>query len=168
MNWLHKVEKTPLRASLRASANNSLLAFIRRRLANRIVYQSEFSQSWWNRVYGPLIISTQVTHNGVDLTQYTPDGPGERPTDHYRILLVEGHLTGGYARGLETAVKMAAEVQSEHKLPVELMVVGDVSRRSKPKPRPWHPIYQSPGRALSHGRPFPPLTAPRMCSSAQT
>ncbi len=63
MNWLHKVEKTPLRASLRASANNSLLAFIRRRLANRIVYQSEFSLSWWNRVNGPLTIPTQVTHN---------------------------------------------------------------------------------------------------------
>lgn len=127
MNWLHKAEKTPLRASLRASGNNALLAFIRRNLADRIVYQSEFSQSWWNRVYGDLSIPTQVTHNGVDLTQYTPDGPGERPADRYRILLVEGHLTGGYARGLETAVRMAAGVLSNHQLPVELMVVGDVS-----------------------------------------
>ena len=127
MNWLHKVEKTPLRVSLRASANNALIAFIRRNLADRIVYQSEFSQSWWNRVYGDLRIPTQVTHNGVDLSQYTPNGPGERPTDRYRILLVEGRLTGGYARGLEAAVQMASEVQSRHELPVELMVVGDVS-----------------------------------------
>jgi len=127
MNWLHKVEKTPLRAALRASTNNALLAFIRRKLANRIVYQSAFSKSWWNRVYGDLRFPTQITHNGVDLAQYSPAGPGERPTDHYRILLVEGHLTGGYARGLETAVRMAAEVQTRHELPIELMVVGDVS-----------------------------------------
>ena len=127
MNWLHKAEKTPLRAALRATANNTLLATIRRNLADRIVYQSEFSRSWWNRVYGEVAIPTQVAHNGVDLSQYTPDGPGERPTDHYRILLVEGRLTGGYARGLETAVQMAAAVQTEHKLPVELMVVGEVS-----------------------------------------
>lgn len=127
MNWLQKAEKTPLRASLRASGNNALLAFIRRNLADRIVYQSEFSQSWWNRVYGDLRIPTQVTHNGVDLAQYTPEGPGERPVDLYRILLVEGHLTGGYARGLETAVRMAGEVQITHRLPVELMVVGDLS-----------------------------------------
>ena len=56
-----------------------------------------------------------------------PTAPGERPTDRYRILLVEGRLTGGYARGLEAAVQMASEVQSRHELPVELMVVGDVS-----------------------------------------
>ena len=127
MNWLHKVEKTPLRAALRASANNALLAFIRRKLADRIVYQSAFSQSWWDREYGPLNKPTQVTHNGVDLQSYYPNGASDRPTNRYRILLVEGHLTGGYARGLETAVRMAASVQADHKLPVELMVVGDVS-----------------------------------------
>ena len=131
MNWLHKVEKTPLRAAWRASANNALLAFIRRRLADRIVYQSAFSQSWWDREYGPPNKPTQVTHNGVDLQSYSPDGPGDRPADRCRILLVEGHLTGGYARGLETAVRMASAVQTEHKLPVELMVVGDVSAEIK-------------------------------------
>ena len=127
MNWLHKLEKTPLRSALRASANNTLLAAIRRRLADRIVYQSEFSQSWWNRVYGDRSIPAQVTHNGVDLAQYSPAGPGERPSDRVRILLVEGRLTGGYARGLETAIRMAAAVQTDHDLPVELMVVGEVS-----------------------------------------
>jgi glycosyltransferase involved in cell wall biosynthesis len=127
MNWLHKVERTPLRAAWRASANNALLGHIRRHLADRIVYQSAFSQSWWDRVYGPLSIPTQITHNGIDLSSYTPEGSGEQPTDRYRILLVEGRLTGGYARGLETAVKMAAAVQRDHPLALELMVVGDVS-----------------------------------------
>ncbi len=127
MNWMHKLTPTPPRAALRAEANNRILAFIRRRLADRIVYQSEFSRAWWDRVYAPRPIPTQVTYNAVDLEAYSPEGEGHPPEDVYRILLVEGHLTGGYARGLTTAVRMAAAVQNQHDLKVELMVVGDVS-----------------------------------------
>jgi len=127
MNWLHKVEKTPLRIALRSEINNTILAFIRRSLADRIVYQSQFSRDWWNRVYGTLTKPSQVTYNGVDLEVYSPKGSQKPPDDHYQILLVEGHLTGGYARGLETAVRMAQTVEKDHNLTVELMVVGDVS-----------------------------------------
>ncbi len=126
MNWLHRVEKTPLKAALRAEINNHILAFIRRSLADQIVYQSKFSQIWWNRVFGPRKIPCQVTYNGIDLQTYHSGGPEHPPKDHYRILLVEGHLRGAYARGLETAVAMAREVQRQHGLPIELMVVGDV------------------------------------------
>lgn len=157
MNWLHKVEKTPLRAALRASANNTLLAIIRRRLADQIVYQSEFSRSWWNRVYGDLSISTRVAHNGVDLAQYTPDGPDVRPPDHFRILLVEGHLTGGYARGLETAVQMAAAVQAKHKLPVELMVVGDVSPKIQSRAQALAPELDINWQGIVPREAIPPL-----------
>ena len=131
MNWLHKVEKTPLRAALRAEINNRILAFIRRRLADRIVYQSIFSRDWWDRVYGERTIPNQVVYNGIDLERYSPDGPETPPADHFRILLVEGHLTGGYARGLETAVRMAQMARDQHQLPIELMVVGDVDDKLK-------------------------------------
>jgi glycosyltransferase involved in cell wall biosynthesis len=131
MNWLHKVQKTPLKAALKAEVNNRILAFIRRFLADGIVYQSEFSRDWWNRVYGPRDIPSQVIYNGIDTQVYHPGGPEQPPQDHYRILLVEGHLRGAYARGLATAVAMAREVQHEHGLPVELMVVGDVGETLK-------------------------------------
>jgi glycosyltransferase involved in cell wall biosynthesis len=127
INWLHKVEKTPWRAALRAERNNQLLAFIRRRISHRIVYQSNFSRDWWNRVYGPRPLPSTVVHNGIDLAQYTPDGPESPPGDHNRILLVEGRLTGAYARGLETAVRLAQAVQQGQEHRIELMVVGDVS-----------------------------------------
>ncbi len=127
MNWLQKVERTSLRASLRSSLNNRILSFIRRKIADRIVYQSRFSQDWWEQVYGKLGIPTRVTYNGIDLAQYSPQGESDRPNDHFRILLVEGRLTGGYARGLFTAVRLAQAVHDRHQLRVELMVVGDVS-----------------------------------------
>jgi glycosyltransferase involved in cell wall biosynthesis len=127
MNWMHRLTPTPLKAALRAEVNNRILAFIRRPLAGRIVYQSEFSRDWWDRVYGSRPIPNQVTYNAVDLDAYTPDGKGRPPEDVYRILLVEGHLTGSYVRGLDTAVRMAATVQEQADRKVELMVVGDVS-----------------------------------------
>lgn len=127
MNWLHRVENTPPRAALRAEINNRILAFIRRFLADRIVYQSEFSRDWWNQVYGERQLPIRVVYNGVDLEKYSPNGGETPPDDHFRIVLVEGHLSGAYARGLETAVRLAQNVVDDVALPIELMVVGDVS-----------------------------------------
>ncbi|MCB2214406.1 glycosyltransferase family 4 protein [bacterium] len=133
MNWIHKLTPTPLKAALRAEVNNRILALIRSRLADRIVYQSEFSRDWWNRVYGPRPTPNQTTYNAVDLDAYTPEGEGYRPDNLYRILLVEGHLTGAYARGLDTAVRMAAAVRERVDREVELMVVGDVNEALQEK-----------------------------------
>lgn len=127
LNWRHKVERTPFRRYLKAELNNQLIALIRRFLADAIVYQSEFSQTWWNRVFGPTSIPTQVTYNGIDLAQYSPTGPEQPPQDHFRILLVEGHMSAGQTWGLETAVLLAGALKEMHDLSVELMVVGDVS-----------------------------------------
>ena len=131
MNWIHRLERTAPRAYLRAEINNHILAFIRRYLADRIVYQSQFSQDWWDKVFGPRTIPHQVTYNGVDLKQFSPNGPETPPEDHFRILLVEGHLVGIYARGLETAIKLASQVKASCEQPLELMVVGEVNDRLK-------------------------------------
>lgn len=131
MNWMHKVTPAPIREHLRAEINNHILALIRRFIADRIVYQSEFSQTWWNRVYGERNLPTDIVYNGVDLARYTPNGSETPPEDRYRILLVEGHLTGAYARGLETAVKLALAVKNALDKPLELMIVGEVSEPIK-------------------------------------
>jgi len=127
MNWLHQVEKTPIKSFLRAEGNNRLLAFIRRRLADHIIYQSHFSQDWWERVFAKKATGARVVYNGVDLDAYHPDGVEKPPQDHDRLLLVEGHLSGANARGLITAVRLAVSVAKIHSRTVELMVVGDVS-----------------------------------------
>lgn len=128
MNWMHRVEKTPLRLAFKSEMNNLTLAFIRRFLADGIIYQSGFSQNWWDRVYGNASVPANMIFNGVDLNQYTPIGEGVPPRDHYRILLVEGHLTGGHARGVETALRLIQSIQPKLDKPVELMVVGEVSQ----------------------------------------
>ena len=136
MNWLHRLSspeypKASLRHKLRAESGNVLLSFIRARLAHEIVYQSQFSQTWWERVYGPTHVAKRVVYNGVDLQAYSPDGTGKPPSDRWRILLVEGSLMGGYEAGLAAAVGLAERLADGQPglpaRPVELMVVGRVS-----------------------------------------
>jgi glycosyltransferase involved in cell wall biosynthesis len=132
MNWLHRKQKTSLRRSLRAEVNNLLLAFIRRRLATRIVYQSQFSHDWWQRVYGPVNIPDEVVYNGVDLSAFNPAGPEQPPFTCYRLLIVEGHLGAENTQGLENAVRLVELLQARlhtspgRGRPVELVVVGNV------------------------------------------
>lgn len=127
MNWLHRRRFTGIRHFLRAEYGNFLLNFIRTRLADHIVYQSEFSRRWWERVYGKTPVESSVVYNAVDLRTFSPDGLHMRPKERVRILLVEGNLGGGYEVGLQTAVQLTQTLQNEHHLPVELMVIGRVS-----------------------------------------
>jgi glycosyltransferase involved in cell wall biosynthesis len=126
MNWIHRKRPTGLKHYLRAEYGNIILSLIRSRLADRIVYQSEFSRQWWERVYGTTQVPWQVVFNGVDLDRFSPEGPGLPPEDHARILLVEGSFRGGYEIELETAVHLAEHLKIAHSFDVEIMIVGKV------------------------------------------
>ena len=134
INWLHRLagpRRAGLRHYLRAEYGNRLLAFIRRRLASRIVYQSHFVRGWWERTRGATPVACTIIYNGVDLDVYTPHAPEHPPDDRWRLLLVEGSLAGGYEQGLETAIAWAEDLAANHAValgrPLELMVVGRLS-----------------------------------------
>ncbi|MGB8251705.1 MAG: glycosyltransferase family 4 protein [Anaerolineaceae bacterium] len=131
INWLHRRRYTGVRHFLRAEINNWIIAHIRRSIADRIVYQSRFVRRWWEERYGDPGKPAVIIHNGVDLGFYTPKGPGELPVDHFRLLLVEGRLGGGYHMGLENAAMLTGQLQHRHHLPVILRVVGEVPDRLK-------------------------------------
>ena len=123
MNWMHRAVRRSSQGSLgsiryyiRSEINNLLLASIRKWLAKHIIYQSQFSRDWWNRVYGEVKPESSVVHNAVDLKLFSPDGPAELPIDRFRILMVEGNISGGYQLGLENAVNLAEQLHSEHHL----------------------------------------------------
>lgn len=127
INWLHRRCFTGIRHFIRAEYGNFLLNFIRTRLADHIVYQSEFSRRWWERVYGKTPVESSVVYNAVDLRAFSPNGLHLRSAERARILLIEGNLGGGYEIGLQTAVRLTQTLQNEHRMSVELMVVGRVS-----------------------------------------
>lgn len=127
MNWIHRKRRTGVRHYIRAEYGNLVLSQIRAHLADHIVYQSEFSRTWWERVYGEAGTSWQVVFNGIDLDKYTPVGKSAIPGEFVRVLLVEGAIAGGYEWGLETAIQMAERLQIAHSHQVEVQVVGRVS-----------------------------------------
>jgi glycosyltransferase involved in cell wall biosynthesis len=129
INWLHHRVKTGARHYLRSEYGNRLLALLRARFVDRIVYQSEFVRQWWNERFGRQTIPNEVIHNGVDLVTFSPNGTNQRPKDRFRILLVEGSLQGGYENGLDTAVELAEVLGST--LSIELMVAGQVSKETR-------------------------------------
>ena len=140
INWLHRRLRTGSYHFLRAEYGNRLLALLRSRFVSRIVYQSNFVHKWWQKSFGPERVPSFVIHNGVDLSVFTPDGPYERPSETFQLLLVEGSLQGGYEVGVENALALAEHLARE--FPIELVVAGRISQdiQSKIKMRSAVPI----------------------------
>lgn len=124
MNWLHKVNKTGLRHYLRSEWNNAVLSTIRKKYADFIVYQSQFTREWWKKVYGEIPAPDTVIHNGVDIDLFTPTGEEKPPQDHLRVMVVEGSFYGGHQRDLLNALDFARGLADRLKMPVELVIAS--------------------------------------------
>jgi glycosyltransferase involved in cell wall biosynthesis len=133
MNWIHRRRWTGVRHFIKSEYSNWLMAFIRSFLADHIIYQSEFTHHWWERKFGKNKVPCSIVYNAVDLDAYSPDGVHHRPTDAYRLLMVEGSLKGGHEVGIETAVRVVEKLNADFDLdrPVELMVVGQVAEQDR-------------------------------------
>jgi glycosyltransferase involved in cell wall biosynthesis len=131
INWVHRARWAGLRYTVRAIYGNANLSLIRKRLADHVIYQSQFTKRWWEDWYRPGRVPSSVILNGVDLNRYTPHGLHERPSSYYRLLVVEGSLAGAQNAGLFQAARLAEALARKFK--VELTVVGHVDGRSKNK-----------------------------------
>jgi glycosyltransferase involved in cell wall biosynthesis len=128
MNWIHKKQRVPVGYFLRCEINNLLLRLIRKYFADRIIYQSQFAHKWWQTVNGLVNATATVIYNGVDLDEFSPTGIEKPPEDHYRILMVEAHVGGGYESGLDTAVRLTQTLSQQVDKPVRLTVAGNVQK----------------------------------------
>ena len=131
INWVQRVRWTGPRYHIRAEYGNAMLALIRARFADRVVYQSQFIRKWWEDWYGAAQAPASVIINGVDLQTYTPNGPHDRPTDRFRLMLLEGSLAGGLNAGLFHAVSLAEKLSA--KFPMEVVVAGKVDEATQKK-----------------------------------
>ncbi len=131
INWVQRARWTGPRYHIRAEYGNALLALIRARFADRVIYQSQFIHKWWQDWYGTEKVPASVIINGVDLNLYTPDGAHDRPTDRFRLMLLEGSLAGGLNSGLFHAVSLAEKLSE--KFPMEVVVAGRVDDATQSK-----------------------------------
>ncbi len=131
VNWVHRVRWAGLKYTTRAIYGNWNLSFIRDHLADKVIYQSQFIRGWWESWYGAARVPDSVILNGVDLNVYSPLGSHERPTDSFRILVVEGSLAGAQDTGLHSAVALADRLSKKHR--IELSILGQVDAKTKNK-----------------------------------
>lgn len=131
INWVHRARWAGWKYTVRAEYGNFMLALIRNRLADRVIYQSHFVRHWWEDWYGAAKVPASVIHNGVDLQIYTPAGDHERPSDKTRMLLLEGSLARGLNSGLFHAVSVAEAMSAKH--PMEVVVAGTVDEATQRK-----------------------------------
>lgn len=131
INWHHKHMNTGVYHYMRSEINNQMMQIVRKQFADAIVYQSEFAKQWWFDEYKPTGKPYTIIHNGIDIEEFSPQGPETPPTDHIRILMVEGRMEGGQERGLENGIRMTQLVQKKVNQKVELMVIGKVSPETK-------------------------------------
>ena len=129
INWVQRVKWSGMKYTLRAEYGNFMLSLIRSRFADRVVYQSQFIRKWWENWYGVAKAPATVIINGVDLNTYTPEGESERPTDVYRMMLLEGSLAQGLNSGLFHAVSVAEKLSAN--FPMEVVVAGTVDEATK-------------------------------------
>ena len=131
VNWVQRVKWSGVKYSVRAEYGNVMLATIRNRFADRVIYQSQFIRKWWEDWYGVAKAPASVIINGVDLNAYTHEGEHERPTDTYRMLLLEGSLARGLNSGLFHAVSVAEKMSAQY--PMEVVVAGVVDEATQQK-----------------------------------
>jgi glycosyltransferase involved in cell wall biosynthesis len=139
INWTHRQVHTGLKHYLRATWYNWIQAYIRRNLADAIVYQSTFASQWWQEICGGIPKPSSVIYNGVDLTLFRPDKPITSTSKPLRILTVEGSYGGGYEIGFQNAVQYCCSMQAAMSSSIQLSVVGSMplSLRSQYEHFPW-------------------------------
>ena len=124
INWMHRLTKFDPRYYLKAEYGNLLMNFTRMRLADHIIYQSNFVARRWEQVYGKAGAPYTIIRNAVDLAEFSPDGPGAPPADKTRIMLVEGSFGGGHDISLKLALDLAHDLAETYGQNVELMIAG--------------------------------------------
>lgn len=131
INWIHRKNRFNPRHYLKSEYGNLLLNYTRMNLADHIIYQSAFVAKRWDQVYRPAPVGHHVIHNAVDLQTYSPEGATERPTDRFRIMLVEGSFASGHDFGLKIALDLAHYLETNYQFSIELVVAGVVPTKTQ-------------------------------------
>lgn len=144
INWIHHRRKTGLKYFLHAEAANLAIAFYRRFVCSKIVYQSPFCQKRWNSVYGKLNKPSEVIFNGTDIRKFIPAAADPDLSERIDFVLAEGSFRYGMDFGLDVGAELAAGLAERFERPVCMHVAGKTNPDSETRIRE---------RLLSSGKP---------------
>lgn len=124
MNWIHRQRPESLKYSLHSEAANLAIAYYRRFVCSKIVYQSPFCEDRWNRVYGRLSKPSAVIFNGTDVQRFCPGETDPDLTNRIDFVLAEGSFRYGMDFGLDAGAELAIGLSQLFSQPVCMHVAG--------------------------------------------
>ncbi|MDA9993940.1 glycosyltransferase family 4 protein [Burkholderiales bacterium] len=95
LNWRHRVEKTGVSHWMISEIRNKLMRYVRDKLADDVVYQSQFVMNWWHDKFGSALGREHIIYNAVDVKEFRPY-TGQR-TGLPILVSVEGVIQGDAA-----------------------------------------------------------------------
>ena len=150
MNWIHRQRPESLKYSLHSEAANLAIAFYRRFVCSKIVYQSPFCEERWNRVYGRLSKPSAIIFNGTDVQHFFPGETVPDLMDRIDFILAEGSFRYGMDFGLDAAAELAIGLADRFPQPVCMHVAGKtdpsaesrIRQRLKESGRPVSAVFE--------------------------
>ena len=91
--WKHKYENVSFFYKLKCEIMNLNMAFIRRFLADHVIYQSQYIKNEWDKKYGKKLKNFSIIHNAASDDFFYKQIKYE-VTSNYKIICVEGVVQG--------------------------------------------------------------------------
>lgn len=135
MNWIHRQRNCGMKYYLHSEAANLSIAFYRRFICSKIIYQSPFCEQRWNRIYGVVNKPTRVIFNGTDLNRFHPAESSPDFSDRIDIVLAEGSFRYGMDFGLDAAAELLIGLAERFPQRICMHVAGKVNEDVKARIR---------------------------------
>ena len=135
MNWIHRCRETGIRYFIHSEEANLAIAFYRRFICSKIIYQSPFCRERWDHVYGPLKKPSEIIYNGTDLTRCRPGEEAPDLSDSISFVLAEGSFRYGMDFGLDVGAELAAGLAERLDRPVRMYAAGKTNPESEERIR---------------------------------
>ena len=135
MNWIHRVRPSSLRYSIHSEAANLAIAYFRRFVCTGIIYQSNFCEERWNRVYGKLSKPSTVIFNGTDIQRFSPGESAPTFSEQIDFVLAEGSFRFGMDFGLDAAAELALTLSERFPQRICMHIAGKTDPASEEKIR---------------------------------
>ena len=131
MNWIHRVRPSGLKYSIHSEEANLAIAFYRRFVCNKIIYQSPFCEQRWNKVYGKLSKPSRIIFNGTDIRKFHPGTESPDFRSKIDFVLAEGSFRYGMDFGLDVAAELAVGLTERFSRPVCFHVAGKTTEETE-------------------------------------
>ena len=130
MNWIHRHQNSGIKYYLHSEAANLAIAYYRRFVCSKIVYQSPFCEERWNKVYGHIKQPTQIIYNGTDTLLFRPGEMEPDLSKKISFVLAEGSFRYGMDFGLDAAAELILGLSDRFSRPICMHVAGNISDAS--------------------------------------